>query len=217
MIEEEEEFEDNCTKDNITLADYGSLKVDFNTMRDEEAYEFKKIESLFKISNEKCSFTKFHVSMNDGPYDPIPEDYSVFINSDNSLVINNFNGAPDLSFYVICTSNQGFTLTKKVSVSFKNLDQDEKEVLETADNLPGAKDNKPPEFASKLNTITIDLTFNSLTDQILETLVNGQRDTDQISLPKIIDLEDDSISLKVKKICNGCLELVKVSKTEYVV
>ena len=30
--EEPEEFEDNCTKDNITLVDYGSLKVDFNTM-----------------------------------------------------------------------------------------------------------------------------------------------------------------------------------------
>ena len=63
--------------------------------------------------------------MNDGPYDPIPEDYSVFINSDNSLVISNSNGAPDLSFYLIFTSNQGFTSTKKVIVSFKNPDQDE--------------------------------------------------------------------------------------------
>ena len=116
--------------------------------------------------------------MNEGPYDPIPEDYSVSISSDNSLIISNSNGAPDLSFYLICTSNQGFTSTKKVSVSFKNPDPDEKEAIETADNQPGAKDNKAPEFVSKLDTITIELTFNSLTDKILETLVNGQRDTD---------------------------------------
>ena len=70
--------------------------------------------------------------MNEGPYDPIPDGYSVFINSDKSLVICNSNGAPDLSFYLICTSNEGFTSTKKVSVSFK-------------------KYNKAPEFASKLN------------------------------------------------------------------
>ena len=119
-----EQFENICTKDNITLEDYRSLKVDFNTMGDEESYELNKIESLFKISNEKCSFTKFHVSMNEGPYDPIPEDYSVSISSGNSLVISNSDGAPDLSFYLICTSNQGFTSTKKVSVSFKNPDPD---------------------------------------------------------------------------------------------
>jgi SpoVK/Ycf46/Vps4 family AAA+-type ATPase len=79
----EKVFEDKCTKDNITLTDEASLEVDFNKLKGKNVYELKQpeIEKLFKISNTNCKFIKFHVSINEDSFGPIPVEYDIFINS----------------------------------------------------------------------------------------------------------------------------------------
>jgi len=153
--EEEEEFEDLCHKDNITLADTGIVAVDFSKLDEDKPFKIDKakIEKMLIIKNKKCKIIKASVSMKEKAFDPIPKDYSVSVSADNSLAMSNTKGAPELKFFLVLTTNKGFSLAKKIDVKFTKADEVEEEGggNKTAKiEKPTAKDNKAPKFASDL-------------------------------------------------------------------